>query len=111
MKNIKSRIKALEKVLTSRRIEQDNNPPPERKNYYRTDGFLDRQAYMAAVNEWSFSVSGKSLHEVAEDIAEDEGFWVCNVSSAESIPPVKVLWADKTVRVLATPGFRTYFRK
>lgn len=73
--SMKSQIAALEKVIQAIRPKPaSDNPPPERSQFIKADGFIDSSAWLAAVDEWSIKTFGKPLKEVAEQIAEEEGF-------------------------------------
>lgn len=73
--NIKARLAALEKVARDKGSKSIDGPqPPVKADYMREDGTFDHVGYRTAADSWSIQVFGKPLEQVAEEIAEDEGF-------------------------------------
>ena len=73
--SIKTRLAALEKIAKSKgcRIPSETSPP-DRAQFKRLDGTFDHHGYRTAADRWSIEVFGKPLEQVAEEIAEAEGF-------------------------------------
>lgn len=73
--NIKARLAALERLAKEKGGKSIYGPqPPVRADYMRVDGTFDHDSYRAAADRWSIQVFGKPLEQVAEEIAEAEGF-------------------------------------
>lgn len=71
----RKQMAALERAIQSIRPKKSHdNPPPERGQFMKDDGYVDVIAWRKAVDSWSMKVFGKPLREVGEQIAEDEGF-------------------------------------
>lgn len=72
---VSARLAVLERHFAERKKQaEDPNPPPERELYLLENGSFDRQKYYAACNEWCVAETGKTIHELAEEIAEVEDF-------------------------------------
>lgn len=86
---LKARIESLERLLNDQKKSADSDYPPMPKpedfllppGRYESGNFIveanawcDRVAYIAAADEWFLNVSGKTVHELAEQLAEEDGF-------------------------------------
>lgn len=73
--SIKTRLAALEKLAKEKGSKSFDEPqPPVRADCVREDGIFDHVGYRTAADSWSIQVFGKPLEQVAEEIAEAEGF-------------------------------------
>ncbi|MBZ7497992.1 hypothetical protein FMJ36_08200 [Klebsiella michiganensis] len=73
--NLKSRIKLLEQHAKSSASDTSVcQPPPDKALFLKPDGYYDMAAYRSALDAWSIELLGNPLHEVAERIAQEEGF-------------------------------------
>lgn len=73
--SIKTRLAALEKLAKEKGSKSIDGPQlPFRADYVHEIGAFDHDSYRAAADRWSIQVFGKPLEQVAEEIAEAEGF-------------------------------------
>lgn len=73
--NLKSRIKLLEKHAKETAANAPGcQPPPDRSLFHKPDGYYDIVAYRLALDAWSIELFGSPINEVAERIAQEEGF-------------------------------------
>lgn len=72
--SIKTRLAVLEKAAGKKAISTFDPPPSRWSDYLLPNGHYDFDAFSAAADEWSMKVFGKPLSEVAEEIAQEEGF-------------------------------------
>lgn len=72
--SIKARLAALEKIARDKGKSIDGPHPPVRTDYVRENGAFDHDGYRSTADRWSIQVFGKQLEQVAEEIAEAEGF-------------------------------------
>ena len=73
--NLKSRIKLLEQhAKNSASAASVCQPPPDKAMFLKPDGYYDMVAYRTALDAWSVELFGSPLNEVAERIAQEEGF-------------------------------------
>jgi len=73
--SIKARLAALEKIARDSGSKAIDGPqPPVRADYVREDGTFNHVDYRSTADRWSIQVFGKQLEQVAEEIAEAEGF-------------------------------------
>lgn len=72
--SIKNRVAALEKKAGNKATSSFDPPPPRWGDYLLPDGHHNGEAFTVAADEWSMKVFGKLLSEVAEEIAQEEGF-------------------------------------
>lgn len=75
MMNLKARIKLLEQHAKETAANVPGcQPPPDRSLFQKSDGYYDMEAYRAALDAWSIELFGSPINEVAERIAQEEGF-------------------------------------
>ncbi|HFZ8993813.1 TPA: hypothetical protein ACIPUI_000905 [Citrobacter freundii] len=83
---LSARIESLEKIAKRKQGQHDNDLPlpPERPDwgqFLKSDGSCDRVAYHAAYDtyrascdKWCIELTGMTLHECGEKLAEEGGY-------------------------------------